>query len=53
MPAPLQRGAHRHQVGRLADHLEGLAEVVDLFGAGVEDGHQHVVLGRPVPLAGR
>ena len=36
------------QVGRLADHLERLAEVVDLLGAGVEHRRQHVVLGQPV-----
>ena len=29
----------------LADHLEGVAQVADLLGAGVEHGHQHVVLG--------
>ena len=32
------------------DHLEGLAEVVDLLGAGVEHGEQHVVLGHAVGL---
>src|SRR5215471_3819577 len=42
----LQGGPHRHQVGRLADHLVGLAEVIDLLGTGVEDGHQHVVFAR-------
>src|SRR5262249_54801570 len=41
----LQRGADRDQVTRLADHLEGLAEVVDLLGAGVQHGDPHVVLG--------
>src|SRR5207248_1181619 len=35
---------------RLADHLEHLAEVVDLFGTGVEDGAQDVVLGQAVRL---
>src|SRR5215472_6316634 len=40
----LQRGPHRHEVGRLAHHLVGLADVVDLFGTRVEHGHQHVVL---------
>ena len=37
MPALLQRGAHRDQIGRLADDLEGVAEVGDLLGAGLED----------------
>ena len=40
----LQGGADRDHVGRLGDDLEGVAEVVDLLGAGVEDRHQHVVL---------
>ena len=44
MSGVLQRGADRDEVGGLADHLVRLAEVVDLLGAGVEHGHQHVVL---------
>src|SRR3984885_1828679 len=46
----LQRLAGRDQVGRLRDHLERLAEVVDLLGAGVQDGGQHVVLAGAVLL---
>ena len=41
----LERGAHRDQVGGLGDHLEGLAQVVDLVGAGVERRLEDVVLG--------
>ena len=47
----LQRRAHGHEVGGLADDLEGVAEVVDLLGAGVQDRLEQVVLGRaPSPL---
>src|SRR6202000_1491737 len=49
-PGLLQRGAHRDQVGRLGDDLEGLAEVGDLLGAGVEDRHEDVVLGQVLRL---
>lgn len=52
MPAVLERGAHRDHVGRLADHLEGLAEVVDLLGARVEDRAEDVVLGEGVVALG-
>src|SRR3954453_20976305 len=48
-PGVLQCGAHRDEVGRLADHLEGVAEVAHPLGAGLEDRHQHAVL---VHLAG-
>src|SRR5690349_6826539 len=41
----LERGAHGDQVGRLADHLESLTEVVDLLGPGVQHRTQDVVLG--------
>src|SRR5699024_3183968 len=44
-PGRLARTAHLDQVGGLADHLELLTQVVDLLRAGVEDGHEHVVLG--------
>src|SRR5882757_1258098 len=40
----LQRLADRDQVGRLGHDLEAVAEVVDLLGARVEHGEQHVVL---------
>src|SRR3954451_7522773 len=43
-PGVLQRGADGHQVGGLADDLEGVTEVADLLRAGVEDGHEHRVL---------
>ncbi len=45
MPGVLQRLADGHHVGRLADDLEGVAEVADLLGAGLEHGQQDVVLG--------
>ena len=42
----LQGGADRHEVTGLADDLEGLTEVVDLLGAGVQDHLEQVVLGQ-------
>ena len=38
MPAACRAVRTGDQVGRLGDDLEGLAEVVDLLGAGVEHG---------------
>src|SRR6266851_1675342 len=49
-PGLLQRGPDRHQVGRLTDHLVGLAHVTDLLGPGIKHGHQHVVLAERVRL---
>ena len=46
MPASCSAVRTGDQVGGLADHLERLAEVVDLLGAGVEHRAQHVVLGQ-------
>src|ERR1700730_11327857 len=46
-PRLLQRGAHRHQVARLADHLERLTKIVILLGARVQHRPEHVVLGHP------
>src|SRR5216683_2416034 len=46
-PRLQQGGAHRHQVARLADHLERLTEVVVLLGARVQHRPEHVVLGHP------
>ena len=43
-------GADRHHVVRLGDDLEGLAEVVDLLGARVQDRDEHVVFGQPGAL---
>src|ERR1039457_5411443 len=44
-PCLLQRGAHRHQVTGLADHLERFTQVVDLFGARFQHRAEHIVLG--------
>ena len=41
-PGLLQRGPDRHQVAGFADHLERIAEVIDLFRARVEHGREHV-----------
>src|SRR2546421_7928119 len=46
----LQGVAYGDEVTGLADHLEGLAEVVDLLGAGVEYRAEHVVLGQRAGL---
>ena len=48
----LERGADGDHVGGLALHLEGLVEVVDLLGAGVEGRLEDVVLGDLTALLG-
>ena len=50
MPASCSARADGDQIGRLADDLEGFAEIGDLLGTGVEHGHQDVVLGLAVLL---
>src|SRR4051794_8352044 len=46
----LQRGADGDQVGRFADHLEGVTQVAHLFRAGIQHGHEHGVLVHAVGL---
>ena len=48
MPASTSAVRTGDQVGGLGDDLEAVAEVVDLLGARVEHGEQHVVLGEVV-----
>ena len=45
----LNRGPHQNRVGRIADDLERVAEVVDLLGIGVQGRLQDVVLGELRP----
>src|SRR5215467_10103403 len=49
-PGVGHRAPHRDQVVWLGGHLEGVAEVLDVLGAGVKYRREHVVLGDAVAL---